>query len=149
MLAFRLVDADSFESSQYGDLLIVTFEMQKVGGNERAGDDAEEVCYFPIAEHPPLAFSSNERALRACAAAHEEGWAIQDSFDTLQANEDKGMLSDALVALIQDRANEVAALWLDDVRANPTTRPCRTIDPDELTERATLAISQFGRWLKG
>lgn len=145
----RLLDADSFESSHYGDLLIVTFEMQKTDGQERPGDDAEEVRYFPIDQHPTLAFSSNEKALRACAAEHEQGWAIQDSFVSLQAEEDQVMLSDALVALIQDRADEVAGLWLLDVRTSPTTQSYQTFDPEQLIERATLAISQFGRWLKG
>jgi len=148
-IALRLLDAESFESDYYGDLLIVTFEMQKVGGNERAGDDAEEVCYFPIDAPPALAFNSNEKALRACAAAHEESWAIQDSFITLESEEDRAMLSDTLVALIEEQADEVARGWLADVRTNPTTRPYRTIDPERLLERATLAISQFGRWLKG
>lgn len=145
----RLLDADSFESSHYGDLLIVTFEMQKVGGNEQAGDDAEEVRYFPIDAPPGLAFSANEKALRVCAAAYQESWAIQDSFTALHSDEAKSMLSDALVALIQERADEVARLWLADVRTNPTTRSYRTIDPGRLVERAVLAISQFGRWLKG
>jgi 8-oxo-dGTP diphosphatase len=145
----RLLDVDSQESSHYGDLLIVTFEMQKVGGTERPGDDAEETRYFPIDRPPPLAFSSNEKALRACVAAHQDSWAIQDSFVTLQADEDKAMLSDELVALIQDRADEIAGLWLLDVRSNPTTRSYHAGDPDQFIERATLAISQFGRWLTG
>ena len=68
----RLLDADSFDSDFYGKLLIVTFEMEKVGGAELAGDDAEEVRYFPIAKLPRLAFSSNDKAVRFCAAAHEE-----------------------------------------------------------------------------
>jgi 8-oxo-dGTP diphosphatase len=145
----RLLDVDSSHSGHYGDLLIVTFEMHKIGGHERPGDDAEEVRYFPIEKHPPLAFGSNRKALRACAAAHEEAWAIQDSFRTLQSDEDKAMLSDELVALIQDRADEVAGLWLIDVRTNATTASYQMIDPDQLMERATAAISQFSRWLKG
>jgi ADP-ribose pyrophosphatase YjhB (NUDIX family) len=145
----RLLDVDSIESSHYGDLLIVTFELRKLGGGERPGDDAEEVRYFPIDQPPALAFTSNEKALRTCAAAHAEGWAIRDSFGRLQAEEDAAMLSDELVQLIQEEADEVAALWLVDVRSNPTTRSYQTIDPDQLLERATLAISQFGRWLKG
>jgi 8-oxo-dGTP diphosphatase len=147
--AVRLLDADSFESTHYGDLLIVTFEMKKVGGNEQPGDDAEAVRYFPIAQHPPLAFSSNEKALRACATAYLQSWAIQDSFVTLQTDEDKAMLSDALVTLIQERAEEIARLWLEDVCSNPTTRSYRTVDRDQLLERGSLAISQFGRWLRG
>ena len=145
----RLLDADSFDSSHYGELLIVTFEMQNVGGQEQPGDDAEDVRYFPLSQHPPLAFSSNEKALRTCAAAHQEDWAIQDSFVTLQSEQDKAMLSDALVALIQDRAEEVARLWLAEVRSNLTTTSYRRVPPDQLMERATSAISQFGRWLRG
>jgi ADP-ribose pyrophosphatase YjhB (NUDIX family) len=145
----RLLDADSSESSHYGDLLIVTFEMERVRGQEQAGDDAEEVRYFPIDQHPALAFSSNNKALRTCAAAHEEDWAIQDSFRSLQSNDDSAMLSDELIALIHDRADEVAGLWLIDVRTNATTASYQMIDPDQLMERATGAISQFSRWLKG
>ena len=148
-LVLRLVDADSFESGHYGDLLIVTFEMQKVGGEERAGDDAEEVRYYPIKEPPPLAFSSNESALRACAAGHEDAWAIEDSFSALHSDEDTSLLSDALVAVIEERADEIARLWLMEVRTNPTTISYRKVHPDQLVERATAALTQFGRWLKG
>jgi 8-oxo-dGTP diphosphatase len=147
--AVRLLDTDSVESEHYGDLLIVTFEMKKAAGSEQPGDDAEEVRYFPIARHPPLAFSSNEKALRACATAHLQSWAIHDSFVTLQSDEDKAMLSDALVTLIQERAEEIAQLWLAEVRSNPTTRSYQTIEPGQLLERGALAISQFGRWLRG
>ncbi|MCK4342035.1 MAG: NUDIX domain-containing protein [Phycisphaerae bacterium] len=145
----QMIDTDSYESEHYGDLLIVSFEMKKNSGEEHAGDDAEEVRYFPIGRHPPLAFSSNEKALRACAAAHLEDWAIQDSFVTLEADEDKAMLSDAVVELIEERAEEIAFLWLDDVRSNPTTRTYKKLDPELLRAGAVRAISQFSRWFKG
>jgi len=145
----RLLTAESHDSRHYGDLLIVTFELRKTGGRERAGDDAEEVRYFPINAPPPLPFASNARALRACEAAHLEEWAIRDSFVTLQAQTDQAMLSDTLVALIQERAEEVARAWLADVRANPSTRCYQALDEQQLLQRGTCAISQFGRWLKG
>jgi ADP-ribose pyrophosphatase YjhB (NUDIX family) len=145
----RLIDADSLASDHYGDLLIVTFEIEKVSGREQPGDDAEEVRYYPIGQHPRLAFSSNEKALQACVAAHQEGWAMQDSFITLQREEDRVMLSDDLVALVQDQAAEVARLWLADVQSNPTTPSYRTVPGEQLLARAQAAISQFGRWLKG
>ncbi|MBU0718284.1 MAG: NUDIX hydrolase, partial [Planctomycetes bacterium] len=66
----RLLDAGSFENDFYGDLLIVTFELQKIGGAEQAGDDAEKVSYFPLNWLPPLAFSANEKALEVCAKLH-------------------------------------------------------------------------------
>jgi 8-oxo-dGTP diphosphatase len=145
----RLLDADSVESDFYGDLLIVTFEQRRVGGTERAGDDAEALAYFPLNKLPPLAFSSNEKALRFCEEVHREEWAIQDSFESLQADEGQEMLSDALVSLVKDRAEEVTRVWFDEVRTNPTTVTYRTVDPDQLFERGFTAISQFGRWLKG
>ncbi|MBU0637845.1 MAG: NUDIX domain-containing protein [Planctomycetes bacterium] len=145
----RLLDSDSFQSDFYGDLLIVTFEIAKEAGAEQPGDDAEEVAYFPLDQLPPLAFNSNEKALRACMEAHSDEWAIQDSFRRLQAGEGDKMLSDALVAVIRDRAETVARLWLSDVRSNPTTVSYRRLDPDQLVVRAYAALSQFGRWLKG
>jgi len=145
----RLLDADSYESDFYGELLIVTFELAKIGGVEAPGDDAEAVRYFPIDDLPPLAFGSNEKAVRFCAMAHEDEWAIQDSFNSLQADEGEEMLSDALVALVRDQAEQVTRLRLDEVRSNPTTTSYRRVDPDQLFERGYTAISQFGRWLKG
>ena len=145
----RLLDTDSYDSDFYGELLIVTFEQEKTGGEEAAGDDAEEVAYFPLNWLPPLAFSSNEKAIRVCAEVHKDDWAIQDSFQNLQENEGSELLSDALVALIRDHAAEVSQLWLDDVRSSPTTLSYRTLDPDPLYEKCRVALSQFGRWLKG
>jgi hypothetical protein len=96
-----------------------------------------------------LAFSSNEKARRVCAAAYQEQWAIRNSFVTLRSGQDRAMPSDALVSLIEQRADEVARRWLTDVRSNPTTASCHTLDPAQLLERATVAIFQLGRWLKG
>jgi 8-oxo-dGTP diphosphatase len=145
----RLVDADSLDNSRYGELLIVTFELHKTGGQETPGDDADEVRYFPIGRHPPLAFSSNEKALRACAAAHMESWSIQDSFVTLQSDEDKAMLSDALIATLEQHAGEIGRGWAAEVCSNPTTASYHGLEVGELAERASFYISQFGRWLKG
>ena len=145
----RLIDADSFQSDYYGELLIVTFEQEKVGGIERAGDDAEVVSYFPLNRLPELAFGSNQKAIRFCAEAHRDEWAIQDSFQSLQSDEGEEMLSDALVAFVGAHAEEVTQLWHDEVRSNPTTTSYARIDPDPLFDRGFTAVSQFGRWLKG
>ncbi len=145
----RLLDADSYESDFYGDLLIVTFEMEVIGGTVRPGDDAEEVRYYPLKWLPPLAFPSNEKAVRFCAAGHEEEWAIQDSFKGLHSEDDNELLSDALVSMVQDHAEEVTHLWHEEVRSNPTTASYRDIDSDRLFQRGYVAISQFSQWLKG
>lgn len=145
----RLLDTDSYGSDFYGDLLIVSFEMEKVGGNEQAGDDAEEVRYFPIDSLPPLAFNSNDKAVRACVDAHREEWAIHDSYERLQTDEAQELLSDPLVHLIMDNAEEISALWLAEVWANPTTASYRKVGADELRNRVIAALSKFGKWLKG
>jgi 8-oxo-dGTP diphosphatase len=145
----RLLDADSVESDFYGDLLVVTFEMEKTGGVERAGDDAEEVGYFPAEQLPPLAFSSNEKAVAACLRAHQDEWAIRDSYDRMQAGDGERLLSDALVSMIEQQAEQIAERWLEEVRSNPTTNSYRSIDPPLLVAAATTALSQFSRWLRG
>ncbi len=40
--------------------------------------------YFPIDRLPPLAFPSNEKAIRLCADLHRDEWAIHDSFQRLE-----------------------------------------------------------------
>jgi ADP-ribose pyrophosphatase YjhB (NUDIX family) len=145
----RLLDADSYDSAFYGELLIVSFELEKVGGMEQAGDDAEIVAYFPLDRLPALAFSSNVTAIQVCAELHREDWAIHDSFESLQADQGEEMLSDALVASVRDHAEEITHLWLAEVRSNPTTTSYARVDRDELYERGYSAVSQFGRWLKG
>jgi ADP-ribose pyrophosphatase YjhB (NUDIX family) len=145
----RLLDADSYESDFYGDLLIVTFEQEVVGGTVRPGDDAQEVRYYPLRYLPPLAFPSNEKAVRFCAAAHEEEWAIQDSFKGLQTEDEEELLSDALVAMVEEHAEEVTRLWHEEVRRNPTTASYAATEPDRLFQRGYVAVSQFSRWLKG
>jgi ADP-ribose pyrophosphatase YjhB (NUDIX family) len=61
----RLLGASTQESDFYGDLLVVSFLVQPMGGEIRAGDDAVEVGWFPLDAHPPLAFSANDAALAA------------------------------------------------------------------------------------
>jgi len=141
----RLLDSASLDSGFYGDLLIVTFEMEKVDGMETPGDDAEVVAYYPLNRLPPLAFTANATALQICAEMHADEWAIQDSFVSLQSDEGRMMLSDALVNLIRDHATEVTRLWFEDVRLNPTTTSYRKIDADNLFQRGFIALSQVAQ----
>jgi ADP-ribose pyrophosphatase YjhB (NUDIX family) len=145
----RLLDADSLATEHYGDLLIVTFEIQNIAGREQPGDDAEDVRYFPLGHHPPLAFSSNEKALRTCAALHQEGWQMQDSFIALQREEGQALLSDELVALVQERAAAVAQAWLTEIRLNPTTQAYLRLPDNQLLEEAGRTLSKLAQWLKG
>jgi hypothetical protein len=145
----RLIDADSWSSSYYGDLLVVTFEVEKVEGTETPGDDADEVQYFPIDGLPPLAFPSNEKAIRLCTELHRDEWAIHESFQRLEEGPGTQMLSDTLVGFVSDHAAYVARLWLADVRSNRTTAGYRRLDPENLRAGCTEGLQQLGRWLEG
>lgn len=145
----RLIAAKSAVTEEYGDLLIVTFEVEKTGGLETPCDDAEEAAYFPTGELPDMAFEANISAIHYCLLAHEEEWAIKDSFAIFENEISSMMLSDRLVLFINDNAKEVSERWFNIVRTNPTTVSYSMIDPTELRDRVTSALSQFRRWLSG
>lgn len=145
----RLLTAESVAVEPYGDLLVVTFEVEKTGGEERAGDDADALGYFPPEALPPLAFPLNQRAIRACAQAHREEWAIQDSFQHLREDPRQSMLSDTLVTFITRHAHAIAQAWLQDVQTHATTPSYAKADARRLLERAKGVLSQFSQWLSG
>lgn len=143
----RLLAAESICVEPYGDLLVISFEVEKTGGDEQAGDDAEALAYFPIQHLPPLAFPANQRAIRHCAQAHREPWAIQDSFRHVSEHTHEALLSDALVAMITRQAGDIVEGWLREVRVHPQSPHYAQLDPEQLRERAAHALSQFSDWL--
>jgi 8-oxo-dGTP diphosphatase len=145
----RLIDADSWSGKYYGDLLVVTFEIDKLHGTETPGDDAAEVEYFQIDRLPVLAFPSNEKAIRLCADLHRDEWAIHDSFHRLEDGSGAEMLSDSLVGFVSEHAGYVARLWLADVRSNHTTEGYWRLDADQLLAECTSGLKLLGRYLEG
>ncbi|MCL5736531.1 MAG: NUDIX hydrolase [Actinobacteria bacterium] len=145
----RLIDADSWSGKYYGDLLVVTFEVEKTGGAETPGDDASDVAYFPIDQLPPLAFPSNEKAIRLCADLHRDEWAIHDSFHRLEQGSGAEMLSDTLVGFVSEHADYVARLWLADVRSNRTSKGYWSLNTDQLLAECSSGLKLLGRWLEG
>ncbi|GAB4343225.1 MAG: hypothetical protein Kow0089_18840 [Desulfobulbaceae bacterium] len=150
----QLLDVDSVHSSMYGDLLFLTFEVERTGGRVQAGDDAEEARFFPLDDHPPLAFPSNTKALQTYIEEKREYWAIVDSF-TLAAEDEKllairrRLLSDKLIELIEDHSEAIAGKWMEDVRSNRSTPTFHDFDQELLYQRVFLVISHFGQWLGG
>lgn len=69
----RLLDAVTAHNFFYGNLVMITFEIAHVRGTPWAGDDADEVRYFPIDRLPPLAFPSQEQAVLKYREFHAEG----------------------------------------------------------------------------
>ena len=75
----QIVDVSSEKNDVYGEVLVVSFEAARVGGTLRAGDDAVDAAYFPLANLPKLAFSSQERALQKFIALKRYVRAIADT----------------------------------------------------------------------
>jgi len=147
--ATRLLTAESLKIKPYGDLLVITFEIEKTGGIEMAGDDAQDWAYFPLDALPRMAFAANQRAIRQCVRAHREPWAIQDSFEHMQQQTHEAMLSDSLVRLISRHARAICDAWLREVRSHPATPSYARVAPSSLRTRAVQALSQFSKWLAG
>lgn len=150
----HLQDVDSNSNYYYGDLLFLTFEVEQVTGEPRAGDDAAEVKYFALDRLPTLAFPANNKALQSYIEDKKDYWAIVDSFGLAAEAEPhlqikKKLLSDKLVELIEKHSEHIAKLWVDDVRSNKSTPTFHDFDKDALYRRVIRVISHFGQWLEG
>jgi ADP-ribose pyrophosphatase YjhB (NUDIX family) len=152
----QLVDVCSETNPFYGELLIVTFEAEKIGGQELAGDDALECRYFPIKNLPKLAFPSQERVILKYIELKKDLWNMHDSMESLVEGtfHDKiaypgKLLSDELVNAVQSNSKKIIDLWLDDIATNPSTKAYHTFDKEQLLGPAMFIIGQFEAWLKG
>lgn len=144
-----LLHADSYKSPHYGDLLIISFEVSKTGGEEKAGDDAQDVGYFAVDALPPLAFRSNDRAVAACVALHRDEWRIMDSFEAFQYGGRAPLLSDPLATVIEEHSDEIARQWYEEMLVHPTTVCYRGLKAEELEAHAHTALSRLGAWMRG
>lgn len=152
----QLVDASSHKNPVYGDLLIVTYEAEKTGGNETPGDDAIDCRYFPVLNLPRLAFDSQERAVARFIELKKDLWNMHDSFESLVEGtlQDRisypgTLLSDELVNAVQKSSDKIVAMWLNDITTNPSTRGYQAVDRQELFANAMFILGQFEAWLKG
>lgn len=150
----QLQDVESCLNDFYGDLLFLTFEIEQVGGEIRAGDDASAVRFFPLDKVPPLAFAANTKALQTFVAAKKEQWAIIDSFtlaaaDETPAEKRENLLSNRLVELIEENSARIAEVWMADVQHNKSTPTYHIFDQQLLFHRIFLVMSHFGQWLSG
>ena len=56
----HLIDCVYEDSPFYGPLIIIGYQVASQGGTLKAGDDAAEVRYFPLADLPQVAFDSHQ-----------------------------------------------------------------------------------------
>jgi 8-oxo-dGTP diphosphatase len=79
----EIVDVFSESNGIYGEVLVVSYEAERLGGTEMAGDDAVDCAYFTLANLPELAFPSQKRALKKFIALKKDAWNITDEFQKL------------------------------------------------------------------
>lgn len=147
-----LVDVVSGYSKMYGDLIFITFEVERIGGKIAPGDDAEEAGYFDFNDMPKLPFASNTRAISAYLNTKQEYWAIIDSFSksaAMSTAKGEDFLSDKLLRLIEKNAETIGRRWLADVKTNKSTHTYSISDEHRTYERVMKLIVQFSKWLGG
>jgi ADP-ribose pyrophosphatase YjhB (NUDIX family) len=154
----RIIDVDTVHNYFYGALAIVTYEVKKTGGTLRPGDDASDAAYFPLSDHPPLAWSSNEKALQIYADLYRDTWAMVDSFRHLFPEMDLresavqgaipqgSLLSDVLIRMIRKDKGEIQARWLGELLA---VAPRLAPQKRALTAFNAVLLQSVRAWLKG
>lgn len=61
----RLVDIISGREHERGADMVIVYEARITGGNLTAGDDADEVAFFPLNNLPSLAFQATKKILKS------------------------------------------------------------------------------------
>lgn len=148
----RLLDVDSYKSHFYGDLLFLTFVVDKTGGKVAAGDDSAQARFYPINEIPPLAFRSNRRALEAYIKSKKDYWAILDAIEhrddkTLPSHKAANSMTRRLINGILKNKENMIHQWIDDMMTNPSTTEYRNYDSRVLYNICDKIISQITLWL--
>lgn len=150
----KLLDVDSYKSRFYGDLLFLTFVVERISGKVCAGDDCSQARFWPVNKLPPLAFRSNKLALDAYIKSRKDYWAI---FDSIEHADNKSLppavannsLTRRLVNVIIKNKEKIIDQWLDDVLMNPTTVEYHGMERKVLYNICDRILSQLTLWLGG
>lgn len=152
----RIIDVDTIDNYFYGNLAIVTYEIKATGGHLRPGDDADDAAYHPIMRLPPLAWTSNEKAVQIYIDLYKDTWAMHESFKHLFPEQEALIgpgtgaptvyLSNILVKLIGRDRREITADWLRDLgRISPGLIP----HLEQLLALNGEILECLQAWLKG
>ncbi len=147
----RLLDVDSYRSRFYGDLLFLTFVAKRVGGKLAAGDDSAQVRFWPISDLPRLAFRSNRRALDTYIRSKKDYWAIMDSIETSQDQDNSNASNDLTNRLIHSLLKykeDITHHWIEDMTTNRSTSEYHLYENSRLGEICDKVISQIILWLR-
>lgn len=148
----RLLDVDSYKSRFYGDLLFLTFVVDKSAGKPVAGDDSAQARFWPIDETPPLAFRSNRRALAAYIRSKKDYWAILDAIEnrndkTAATHKAANAMTRRLINVIMRNKEKMILQWIEDMSTNPSTLEYRAYENRVLYHICDKIISQITLWL--
>ncbi len=147
----RLLDVDSYKSRFYGDLLFLTFVVEKAGGKLAAGDDSAQAKFWPIHEIPPLAFRSNRHALAAYVKSKKDYWAILDAIEHRNEKTHPARKANAmtrrLMNVIMRNKEKMIHQWIEDMTTNPSTDEYRPYESRVLYNICDKIISQITLWL--
>ena len=148
----RLLDVDSYKSRFYGDLLFLTFVVEKTGGKVAAGDDSAQARFWPIGEIPHLAFRSNRHALDAYIKSKKDYWAILDSIEhpddkTRPARKAANAMTRRLINVLLKNKEKMIDQWIEEMKANPSTTEYHLYERQILHKICDKIISQITLWL--
>lgn len=149
----RLLDVDSYKSRFYGDLLFLTFVVDKTGGKLAAGDDSAQARFFPIGKIPPLAFRSNRRALDAYVKSKKDYWAVLDAIEHRHENirparKAANAMTRRLLQVIVRNREKMIDQWIGDMTTNPSTDEYRRYERRVLHSICDRIIAQINLWLE-
>ncbi len=154
----RLIDVDTIDNYFYGSMAIITYEVEATGGTLRPGDDACDASYFPLADLPPLAWSSNRKALDIYIELNRDTWAMVDSFKQLfpdieteeglvpEVEKQKKFLSRVLMKMIGRDLEEISRSWAEDLQS---IAPHLTPHLETLLTMNRKVLKGVQTWLKG
>jgi len=120
----ELIDVDTVDNYFYGSLVIVAYEVRHTGGRVKAGDDAMEAKYFPVNDFPPLAWTSNEKAMQLYINLYRDLWDMADSVKRLLPDEtvldeispdrikQERFLSNIIVQIIEKHITDISEQWM-------------------------------------
>ena len=161
--------ADIFNSEEIGELSALGANVgggwdtvhQHVYVNAENKEDIEEYLRsrgFQVVEssdktffHPESHQTNHDQAIEsieACREFRREQWAVGRSFERMHSEAPVNLLAEDLVSVVAESADDIAALWLKDVRANPTTTSYSSVSDDEVLKTVSSTVTLFGRWLQ-